>query len=45
MFLSSQLLHDTKSIFCHHIQFFYLFFYHLNLVIINLGGWEDKTPK
>jgi len=36
MLLSPQLLHDTKSIFCHQVQFFYSF-YHLKSVITNLG--------
>jgi len=35
MFLYPQLLHDTKSIFCHQVQLFY-FFFHLKLVIANL---------
>jgi len=44
MLLSPQLLHDTKSIFCHEVQFFY-FFYYLKSVIINLGWMGEINPK
>jgi len=41
MLLSPKLLHNIKSIFCQHVQFFYLF-YHLNLVIAKLGDGKIK---
>jgi len=43
MLLSSpQLLHDTKSIFCHQVQFFY---YHLKSVITNLEWMREMNPQ
>jgi len=38
LMLSSQLLHDTKSIFCHHVQFF--IFYKLGV-----ESWGDRPPN
>jgi len=35
---------DTKSIFCHQVQFF-SFFYYLKSVEINLGWVGDKFPQ
>jgi len=43
MLLSPQLLHDTKSIFCHQVQFY--FFYHLKSVIKNLGWMRGINPQ
>jgi len=44
MFLSLQLLHETKSIFCYQVQFF-CFFYHLKSVITNLGWMGEINPQ
>jgi len=35
--LSSQLLHDTKSIFCHQVQFFIFY-------ILGVNSWGDASP-